>query len=728
VEKSLVPRRLATVAVVESRMQSVHYPELSTRWTLEGRGAPWIRFEWFDEGSLDELARGLRSSRFSALLVASGALQLHAIAVALNSSEFASEIQAQVKRGMGLVVMQTFAAPGRRLLEFLPPGMNVWAVPNEAAAAIAPNYSSSFEQKIAATLSALEGHLLPEIPLPSERAVIATLKGEEGDYQQVAARLPSGEPIVIASRGSRGRVYVSTAPLDQMGSHALHAMLVRAVRANGMLLIRQTPPASAVEEREYLDWLAAKPSSTHLCEVLMVPGSQEALNIGEGTLACFGHIVFASPWSWESMPRISRHDLLLRLENGGSITALVRTSSGETHWLSLAGATRAIETARRYARWLSTHGEDVVDSPLLVIRAATRVNAALRTAVSDWDDVPPLVRPEFARSLFEAALLGRLCGRKRDNVDGLLVPTAALLSACRDLGVTLDSSTALVNWMRRSLVSASPASVLQAATWVPELRREGIVAQLVESTLVDKSTPRDLEVHALGLAAFSGVCDCSVETTEQKIVALLADANLDILAKATLAETVLSAADECTAGDSARAHRLRIAVRTTASDVVAVADERNTTQSSEVTMLAFAAALRLESHARLGFKRAGPLLFEENPSAVVEVIASAEAERLSLETKRRVLARELDDSQVRLARVRRAGQLLFLFALLLMAGVLVLLFVLFSRAIAAFWDSNALGKDLVLLALPVAIGAAAYLIRRLLSPAGFVPRWLGGDE
>lgn len=725
----LIPRRPATVAVVESRIQGIHYPELSPRSSLACGGPPWIQYEWFDEGTLDVLLRGLESHRFAAVLVASGALQLPAIAAALNSPEFVSRMRARVQHGMGLVVMQTFAASDRRLLDFLPPGMDVWAVPHEAADALALEYKTHFERKLSATLAATDGLLPPEMPLPPERALLAVLRAEDGDHQEVVATLPSGEAVIVASRGASGRVYVSTVPLDQMGSHALHAMLVRSVRANGILLIRQTPAASPIEEREYLDWLAVEPESTHLCETVIAAGSQSSIDIGQGRFACFGHIVFASPWTWDGIPAVHRRDLLLRLENGGSITALVRASSGDTHWLSLAGATRAIVVARRYAEWLSAHGRDVADSPLLVIRAAARVNAALGAAVTDWDDVPALVRPEFARSLYEDALRARLCGRQRDNVDGLLLPTAALLSACDDLGVELESRTAILKWMRRRFDSATPASILQAATWVPELRHEVAVASACESALSTSFVDRSLEVHALGLAAHTGDLALSEELVEQRIVSLLADDGLDALAKATLAETVLSAADGFEVSDQERARRLRTAVRTTSSDVVAVASAKDKTESPELSMLAFATALRLESHSRLGYKCAGPVRSESQTWPMGgAVVPSAEAERLDLETKRKALSREVDDLQSALASTRRAGQWLLMFALAMVAGVIGLVFVLFSRAIATFWSTNALGKDIVLLAIPVAFGAVGFLTRRLLSPTGLIPPWLGGGK
>lgn len=537
-------------------------------------------------------------------MIASGVLQQPAARDRLCALPAIELIRREVSRGMGLVVLAATSQAPASQLPFLPESMRLEVRPTSAPISQRVPASPATRARIDAILEPVRESIPRESTLASERSRLAALHAEPSSHHVSLAESENGDLLMACSAGTHGRVYVTTLPLDQWRSHVLHALVLRAVRATGILIVGGGRHSGTESQLGLEEWQAEQPPNAHLSMLQLSPGDAA---IGPRTLSGwpfshFSHVVFEEPWTWADFNSIDFKAAARRVENWGSVTSRVALTQTSSFWLSLSGETRVQRRRRSYAAWMSQHGEALTRAPLLIMRAACAVTVAVQHAIVDAEECPQLATPAHLAGVIEDALKARLTNGKGEHVDGLLLPTATLLYIAQSLRIAIDRPERVSVWLKEHANAASDSSLLQAATLHGSLRSLASTTAALQRCLELEATDIRSFAIGVGLACFPGVAHPPADLAVI-IPRLMRSAELSPLGRALLAESVLAAAAELeAAAESQRAGMLRASVRNASGTIVSLAKQLDGTKEMEAQLLATAAMLYLDRDAALGYR------------------------------------------------------------------------------------------------------------------------------
>ena len=715
---SILPKKCATIAVLESGSHVLRYPELSARPALEKCAIPWATYEYFSEDEINDFFRGIESSRFSAVIIGLGALQIPAVAARLNCESAVSLIRARNLAGMGIVVSQTFSSASTRLLSFLPEQLSIWAEPIKEAHQTQVIVAQGDLSKIAGATPPGKG--APERADVTSGPVIllAFLSSEHASRHRALATTKAGQAVLIESTSPGGRVFVTTLHPTQIDTNVLSSVLIECLRPTGIMLSRNAIARAETTDRYYLAWLAGQSRMVHLSEA---HSKLDDLSFREASCS-FAHVALDESMSWNDIGTISRPSLLRLLESGGSLTAATSGRGGIDPWLSLHGPTPSMNYAESIADILIQNEADVLSSSLLVLRAVSRVAAALDNSISVTSNIPAGIQKYSLGLMLEPVLRKRLGKTSAHNVDGALLPTAALYCICQSLGVEAGSPDSILKWIHRELRSAPAASILQAACWIPEIRALSEVTTALESSAIDRF---ELQPHVLSLQAFTSEVAILSTSWASGVLDVMTSADASRLAKVMLAESVLSAADEREVESPSVAEILRSTIAAAWTELDEALLDSGATPISESYLLSIAAHIRRDAQSRLGVRSAGPAT--NCGTASLGGRQSQSPRTVEQEVAQRELARDLESTSLELGRLRQFSRVLVIIFLALLLSIFGIIAVNWGQPILGWIESNGFAQELVLLGIPLLLATTGTLIYKILSPYGVLPNFMRPD-
>jgi hypothetical protein len=487
----------AVVGVIQTSFERDHNSDAGIEGFERVRAKlPWLEFRYYDEHTVDEFYRRVRNMEFSAIVYASNSLWNPAI---FESSRAAGALIVKASgHGMGIVVLQQFLPHDVvRECDFLPLAHQV-TYRGVAAQIEAVNVDSRAlhvdSQESIKLRTDQFGDRSPMLwceikPLyPREWRTIATvsLKDREVD-------------VMFRSRTPRGRTIITALPLDWLSDPALLAHVVsRAVRGRGTLYLHPEGENETEDASVQVALGRAVLNGGFLARhVIPAPDEVKASRV---PFRHFSHFLVSRTWTWSGLGSLLGHDTRSRLENGGSITAYARepensgNPDGRHPLLVMVGGRPAyLQVADRFASWFEVHQEKFRDAQSAPNRALAAVADAIMTAAADPDAIPQVMTIDQVRNLLQSYIAAR-CGNL-DNVDGHVLPTAAVASTMELLGYDPAEVAPLRSWIERGEYVSSPASVRQAMLWLPDLR---------PLPLEDPSTEIDKVYQALLTARTAG--------------------------------------------------------------------------------------------------------------------------------------------------------------------------------------------------------------------------------
>ena len=427
---------------------------------------PWIEFRFYDEHSIEQCYRDVQDGALSSLIFASNSLFNPLI---YGATEEASRIiQRRSQRGMGIIVLQQFLPQGKSCeCLFLPINHQVTfkAIPPLTMETLTVN-DRTIHVRDGTAFTGVLGDFTVRAPtlwsiaepqLASEWSPIAWARTGDGV-----------KTVIQRSRSPRARTIVSSIPLDWLERRDLLANLVaRSVMFNGTLYVHPKGQRLAGDAAMRLALGRASQCGRHLASHEI--GALEEIDVAGYPYRHFNHLLVHPSWGWSDISNDLRLALRRRLENDGSVTACADGSvTGVPMMVSVGGRPAYLQLADRCALFLASSGEAIFDTPAPPIRALAALAAAVSMACEHNDAVPRAFHLESLRKQF-APYFKRRLRNGSDNVDREAMPTAALASAMRLLGMDAAQSDPLVRWLESGDFLASPAVLRQAKVWLPDM-------------------------------------------------------------------------------------------------------------------------------------------------------------------------------------------------------------------------------------------------------------------
>ena len=431
---------------------------------------PWIEFRYYDERSTDEFYRGVAEMEFSAIVYASNSLWNPSI---FEGARRAGEaINKAVGKGMGVVVLQQFLPPGSvRECDFLPLVSQVTYRGIDGAQIKSVDVSSR----------ALKADSQERITLAVDQFGdrSATLWSEVHplylrEWRTITSvNLGNREAdVILRSRTPRARVIVSALPLDWLADPALLAHSVtRAVRGRGTLYLHPEGEDTTRDALMQLAFGRAVLNGGHLARKVICDPVDVAVR--RVPYRHFGHFLISGAWTWSDLG-LMPGQMKYRLENEGSVTAHARAADSHEDprdhqplLVTVGGRPSYLQVAERFANWFEVNQEKFRDAQTAPVRALATVADAITSAVEDPDAVPQGISVEQVRNLL-APYIARRCGN-HDNVDGHVLPTAAIASTMELLSYGPEEVAPLRGWIEKGAYASSAASLQQAKLWLPGL-------------------------------------------------------------------------------------------------------------------------------------------------------------------------------------------------------------------------------------------------------------------
>ncbi len=456
----------ARIAVIQTSSERDHNSEAGTgAFRRLATQMPWLTFEFFDESTVAALVDGITESKYSAVVFASNSLYNETIYRAANAS--ASQFRKASAEGMGIVVLQQFLLPGdSRSCDFLPVDNQAtyFGIPATAIEDIAvnPNARCVDSQESLALSPDDFGVRAPTTwcriqPLhPAEWRVFGTVSNDGTDFE-----------AMFRSRNPRGRVLLTTLPLDWLPNSSLLAHFVaRAARSLGTLYINHSSESLPNELVLRLELGRAATRGGHIASVAASDiGSIDPRHV---PYRHFSHIIVSPHWTWGEMSGLLQ-TFRFRLENEGSLTAqAAHSTDGRPILVTIGERPRYLLIADQFAQWFERHVEEFTSAPAPAVRALAAVIAAIRDACADPEAVPRQLSGEMMQHFIEGYAERRLGGRV--NVDGHVMPTAAVAAAMALVDSDRSKIDPLQEWVQKQEYVSSNAAKQQARLWLPAVR------------------------------------------------------------------------------------------------------------------------------------------------------------------------------------------------------------------------------------------------------------------
>ena len=337
---------------------------------------------------------------------------------------------------------------------------------------------------------------------------------------------------------------MSALPLDWLADPSLLAHVVsRAVRGRGTLYLQPEGDNGAEDASVQVAFGRAVLNGGFLARHV-IPGPEE-VDVRRPPFRHFSHFLVSRAWSWTDLGSLLGQNTRSRLENGGSITAHARGTEepGERHPLlvTLCGRPSYLEIADRFARWFEVNQQKFLDGQTAPVRALAAVADAITQAADDADAIPQVMSVDQIKALLQSYIAARR--GNLDNVDGHVLPTAAIASTMELLGYDTAEVAPLRSWIESGEYTSSPASLRQAMLWLANLSPLPLPAP---STEIDKVYQALLQARIEGhesecVTFLCGVLgDSSRSISLRAIVAEALTKNCDYLTLAKVASSALT--------------------------------------------------------------------------------------------------------------------------------------------------------------------------------------------
>jgi hypothetical protein len=527
--------RPAVVGVIQTSLERDHNTDAG----IEGFERlqiilPWIKFRYYDEYSVEDFYRSIGNMEFSAIVYASNSLWNPAI---FDSSRAAGATITKASRnGMGIVALQQFLPRDvLRPCDFLPLAHQVTyrGISAQIKAVNVDTRALKVESQESITLTTSQfGDRSPTLwcevkPLYArEWRPITWVNLGDQDVE-----------VIFRSRTPRGRTIISALPLDWLADPSLLAHVVsRAVRGRGTLYLHPEGD-NAVEDAAIQVALGRAVLNGGFLARHVISDPEEA-KVKEPPFRHFSHFLISRAWTWPDLGSLLGQEMRARLENGGSITALARGSGnhedpdeGYPLLVAVGGRPSYLEITDRFARWFEVNQQKFRDAQSAPARALAAVTDAIATAAEDPDAIPQVVAIEQIKSLLSSYIVTRR--GNLDNIDGHVLPTAAIASTMELLGYDAAEVAPMRSWIERGEYTSSPASIRQAMLWLPNLSPLPLPPP---STEIDKVYQALLQARVEGhdSECVSFLCD------------VLGDATKSVSLRAIVAEALTNSGDYLT--------------------------------------------------------------------------------------------------------------------------------------------------------------------------------------
>lgn len=453
----------APVGVFADASQSRHWP---FPWSVQSQETAGDRFDWnvYHEENREDLLGDLgdhgNQRKLACVVIASSALQLQESREWLRQEHVASAFQRAINSGMGLVILPS------RIPEDTSP-LPLSFLPHECSADFVHQRSMEIP--------------MDQIRIPDHRKVglfdisdLATantsgtgrttvLNSFHTDsphaWESLLLREPDGQlGDVFLSRSTRGRIAVSTLQLDLKWPDLLFALVQRAVRPSGLLVVSDASQVAKPSDRGVRRWMRVVPGTLHAAATTCATEFEQATSEVPGADA-FSHLVFFG----HPLPTAeARKELAHRVENGGSATYVVGDRESEMV-LSIRGEPEYLAYADEAERRILERQSDI-DSTMFNLVAFALTAAKARKCISDRNLVPRLFSSERVASIVSNAYFIRTAGSGNGSIDHLVIPTVNALLAIATLG-PIDEAL-----RDRGLTASS--DVQKSHRWVIQLLRD----------------------------------------------------------------------------------------------------------------------------------------------------------------------------------------------------------------------------------------------------------------
>lgn len=527
--------RPAVVGVIQTSFERDHNSDAGIEGFERLRTLlPWIRFRYYDEYSVEDFYRSIGNMEFSAIVYASNSLWNPAIFE--SSCAAGATITKAARNGMGIVALQQFLPNDViRLCDFLPLAHQVTyrGISAQIKALNVDERALKVDSQESITVTTGQfGDRSPTLwctvkPLYARewRAITSATVGDQD------------VDVIFRSRTPRGRTIISALPLDWLADPSLLAHVVsRAVRGRGTLYLHSEKVDEVEDAAIQVALGRAVLNGGFLAR--QVISDPEEVKVKHPPFRHFSHFLVSRGWTWPDLGSLLRQDMRSRIENGGSITALARCTEnhenqneGDSLLVSVAGRPSYLEITDRFARWFEVNQQKFRDAQSAPARALATVADAIATAAEDPDAIPQVVAIEQVRNLLWSYIAHRR--GNLDNIDGHVLPTAAIASTMELLGYDATEVAPLRNWIERGGYTSSPASIRQAMLWLPNLSPLPLPPP---STEIDRVYQALLQARVEGhdSECVSFLCD------------ILKDSTKSVSLRAIIAETLTSSSEYLT--------------------------------------------------------------------------------------------------------------------------------------------------------------------------------------
>jgi hypothetical protein len=481
---------------------------------------PWIDFRYYDEHSANEFCRRVDGMGFSAIVYASNSLWNPAIFE--SSLAAASSITRAAGNGMGVVILQQFLPRGSsRSCDFLPLAHQV------AYSGVAGEISSvnvdrralkvDSEQRITLGIDQFGDRspmLWCEIKLlfPREWRPITSVRVGDRDVD-----------VLFRSRTPRGQMIVSALPLDWLADSSLLAHAVsRAVRGRGTLYLHPADENTTEDAAVQVALGRAVLNGGFLTRRAISDPALVKSNLPP--FRHFSHFIISRAWTWSDLGSLAGQDTRTRLENGGSITAHARILNAREDpaaqhplLVTVGGRPSYLAIADRFGRWFEANRTEFRQAQTAPVRALATVVNSIMAITADPDAVPQVMNISQVRSLLDPYIMTRR--GNLDNVDGHVLPTAAIAATMELLGYAKDEVAPLRAWIEKGEYTSSAASLRQAVLWLPGLC---LALPTTPGTEIDKIYSALLRARAEGHDAGSIEFLCNILQDSRQSLSLRA--------------------------------------------------------------------------------------------------------------------------------------------------------------------------------------------------------------
>ena len=535
----------AVVGVIQTSLERDHNTDAGIEGFERLRDKlPWIKFRYYDEHTAEDFYRCVGDMEFSAIVYASNSLWNPAI---FDSSRAAGPVISRAAgNGMGIVALQQFLPPDvLRPCDFLPLAHQVTyrGISAQIQAVNVDKRALKVDSQESITLTTSQfGDRSPTLwcevePLyPREWRAITSVS--LGDHEV---------EVIFRSRTPRGRTIISALPLDWLADPSLLAHVVsRAVRGRGTLYLHPEGENAAEDASMQVALGRAVLNGGFLAAHVIA--DPDEVRVKRPPFRHFSHFLVSRTWIWPDLGSLLGQDTRSRLENGGSITAHARDLENhedpdERHPLLVAvgGRPSYLEVADRFARWFEVNQQKFLDAQSAPSRALAAVADAIMTAAEDPDAIPQVMTIDQITGLLGSYITARR--GNLDNVDGHVLPTAAIASTMELLGYETAEVAPLRSWIERGEYVSSPASIRQAMLWLPDLKPLSLPPP---STEIDKIYQALFQVRNEGhdSKCLSFLCsilgDSSQSVSVRAIVAEGVTKSCDYLTLAKVASSALT--------------------------------------------------------------------------------------------------------------------------------------------------------------------------------------------